>query len=63
MSKGSVMAINKSRGTVISCRNGSIWLTEPGSGDIYLKGGDSYKILSGNKIVMQAISDCSFEIN
>jgi len=62
MRKGSIIAINKSKGTLISCNEGNLWLTEPGSIDIHLKKGDNHKIITSGKIVLQAISQCSFEV-
>ena len=63
MKKGSVIVIKKSKGTLISCKGGSIWLTAYGFfRDVHLKPGDSYRVLTGKKIAMMAISDCRFEI-
>lgn len=61
MKKGSIIAINRSQGTTISCTKGDIWLTEPGSKDILLKKGDIYTITGREKTVIKAISHCSFE--
>ena len=63
MKKGSVMAIKRRKRKLICCKGGTIWLTVPGViKDIILKQGDSYRVLTGKKIVVQAMLDCSFEI-
>lgn len=63
MKKGSVMALRGSRGKIIYCRNGTIWLTAPNTiKDIILKQGDSYRIPTYKKIVLQAMLECSIEI-
>jgi Protein of unknown function (DUF2917) len=63
MNKGSIMVMKRSSGTLISCKGGNLWITEPGSKDIHLTGGDEHLVNSSGKIVIQAISECGFEIN
>jgi hypothetical protein len=62
MKKGSIIAFSRSKGTSIICKEGSLWLTEPGSVDIHLKNGEKHEILSSGKIVMKAMTSCRFEI-
>ena len=61
MKKGSIIAINRSEGTTITCKEGNIWLTEPGSKDIHLAKGELHHVLSGGKIVVEAITKCAVE--
>lgn len=62
MKKGSIIVLKKSRGTQISCSNGNLWVTEPGSDDIHLKKGEKHDVNSSGTIVLQAISECGFQI-
>lgn len=62
MKKGSIISIINSQGTTISCQEGDMWLTEPGSKDILMKVGDNYTIMSRGKTIIKAISTCSFDL-
>ncbi|MBV8658220.1 MAG: DUF2917 domain-containing protein [Burkholderiales bacterium] len=56
LASGALIAINQHAGLIITADAGTLWITEPGEGDIVLQPGEQYHSTSHGKLVIEALS-------
>ncbi|HMP91014.1 MAG TPA: DUF2917 domain-containing protein [Kiritimatiellia bacterium] len=60
---GRVITFRMQRKGQLVCLNGRLWITQTGNpGDHVLEPGDTYNAKAAGNLVVEALSDCSFEI-
>ena len=56
LASGALIAINQHAGLIITADAGTLWITEPGEGDIVLQPGEQYHSITHGKLVIEALS-------
>jgi len=62
LAPGALIAIHRHAGLFITADAGTLWITEPGTGDIVLQPGEQYRSAAHGKLVIEALTPARLHV-